>query len=189
MRKPFAMSLLVLALSAGAIAVATAAVPATAATSAAAAGAASGADAVPVQPVHPWRGRHHGPARSGRSGWRHAAFHRFRDLDLTASQRADIHRLTRASFEESAPEWRALRQKRTAFEQATPGTAEYVAARNDLAHAEANAALATVLRRSDLRTKIYAVLTPGQRTRLAEHEARWRARCEAWRVSGAKASS
>lgn len=180
MRKSAAVPVLAIALCLGSLLAAdpassgAAAPPAPAATVGGAAGA-----------PHAWHSWQRERTWPGEAGWRYSGIRHLRELDLTASQRSDIQRLIQASFAESAPEWRALRQKRDAFAQATPGTAEYVAARNDLAHAEANAALATVLRRSGLRTKIYAILTPTQRSQLAESEARWRAQ----RMQRAKASS
>lgn len=90
-----------------------------------------------------------------------------RQLDLTDAQRTGIRDLMRQGFQQARPEMTALREKRTAFEAATPGSAEYQAAANDLGHAEANAALARMLQRADLRTKVYQLLTPAQRTQLA----------------------
>lgn len=90
-----------------------------------------------------------------------------RELDLSDAQRSSIRELVRQDFQQSRPEMVALRQKRAAFEAATPGTAEYQAAANDLGHAQANAALARMLHRADLRAKVYQLLTPDQRTQLA----------------------
>lgn len=103
------------------------------------------------------RGMHHGDH----------AMRLYRQLDLTDTQRTNIQQMMRASFEQAQPEMTALREKRMAFWNATPGSAGYQAAASDLAQAESKAASAQVLREADVRTKIYATLTPEQRTKLA----------------------
>jgi Spy/CpxP family protein refolding chaperone len=71
------------------------------------------------------------------------------------------------NFQQARPEMQSLRQKRVAFDNATPGTSQFQSAANDLAQAESTAAHAQVLRQADLRTKIYNLLTSEQRTKLA----------------------
>jgi Spy/CpxP family protein refolding chaperone len=71
------------------------------------------------------------------------------------------------NFQQARPEIQSLRQKRLAFDNATPGTSQFQSAANDLAQAESTAAHDQVLRQADLRTKIYNLLTAEQRTKLA----------------------
>ncbi len=111
----------------------------------------------------------------------HHGMHAFRKLDLTDAQRSSIRELTRASFQQAKPAWKALRQKRMALHETTPGSAAYQRAANDLASAEANAASTRVLRRADLQAKIHDILTPAQRTRLADLRAKRIERMKAWR--------
>lgn len=94
-----------------------------------------------------------------------------RQLDLSDAQRTSIRQLVRGDFKQAHPEMLALREKRLAFEAATPGTPAYEAASNDLGQAAANAALARMLSRSKLRSQIYQVLTPAQKTQLATIQA------------------
>lgn len=91
----------------------------------------------------------------------------FDQLGLTDSQRSSVRQLIQQNFQQARPEMQSLRQKRMAFENATPGTSQYQSAANDLAQAESSGAHAQVLRQADLRTKIYNLLTAEQRTKLA----------------------
>lgn len=127
-------------------------------------------------PGHMWQHRGHGRWHGGH--WMRT----LRQLDLSTTQRASIRSMLRADFKEARPEMVALRQKRAAFEAATPGTAEYHAAANDLGHAEADAALTRMLHHADLRTKIYQLLTPAQRAQLATLRAQRQERRQ-WRES------
>ncbi|HEU4856564.1 MAG TPA: Spy/CpxP family protein refolding chaperone [Rhodanobacteraceae bacterium] len=89
------------------------------------------------------------------------------ELGLTATQRTSVQQLMQQNLEQARPQIQALRQKALAFEQATPGTSQFQTATNDLAQAESTAAHDQVLRQADVRTKVYNLLTPEQRTKLA----------------------
>lgn len=142
---------------------------------------AGSAGAAPTAPPAPGSMQHF--AHHAGAYWRgHRSMALFRQLDLTQAQRASIRDFAKAGFQQAHPEMLALRQKRAAFESAVPGTAAYQAASNDLAHAEANAALARALRRSDLRSRIYQLLTPAQRAQLATLQAQRQERRD-WRRS------
>jgi Spy/CpxP family protein refolding chaperone len=91
----------------------------------------------------------------------------FDQLGLTDAQRSSVRTLMQQNFQQARPQLQALRQKRVAFENATPGTSQFQGAANDLAQAESGAAHDEVLRQADLRTKIYNLLTAEQRTKLA----------------------
>lgn len=102
----------------------------------------------------------------------------FQRLNLTDSQKSSVRNLTQESFAKARPELQALQEKRMAFNQATPGSANYQAVANDLAQAQSTAAHAEVLREADLRTKIYELLTPTQRKQLASIQAQRRAQIQ-----------
>ncbi|HKT41459.1 MAG TPA: Spy/CpxP family protein refolding chaperone [Rhodanobacteraceae bacterium] len=91
----------------------------------------------------------------------------FDELGLTDAQRSSVRQLMQQNFQQARPEMQALREKRVAFDKATPGTSQFQGAANDLAAAESGAAHDQVLRQADLRTKVYNLLTAEQRTRLA----------------------
>lgn len=101
-------------------------------------------------------------------------------LDLTDTQRTSIRQMMRDSFQQARPSMQALRQQRIAFNEATPGSSNYQTLANNLAQAEATAAHDDVLRQAELRTKMYNVLTPAQRTKLAQLRTERRARFEKW---------
>ena len=130
------------------------------------------------------------PAGAATTGTSQPAKHRgghhmklFDQLNLSETQRASVHQLFQQNFEQARPEMQALRQKRMAFDNATPGSAAYQSAANDLAQAESNAAHAQVLRQAALRTKIYDLLTPVQRTQYATLRAQRQAKMKQWRES------
>ncbi|HEX5961656.1 MAG TPA: Spy/CpxP family protein refolding chaperone [Rhodanobacteraceae bacterium] len=106
-----------------------------------------------------------------------------RQLDLTDTQRASVHQLMQQSFEQAHSGMQALHEKRMAFEKAVPGSAGYQAAANELAEAESSAAHARVLREADLRAKIHDLLTPAQRTQLANLREQRETKMKQWRES------
>src|SRR5699024_7163633 len=108
-----------------------------------------------------------------------AALHK---LDLTDTQRTNIHQLMRDSHQTSRTSRKAMWQKRMALRNATPGTPAYRNAATALANAVAEAAKARVMRRADLQVKIYAELTPEQRTKLADMQASRMDRMKKWRA-------
>jgi Spy/CpxP family protein refolding chaperone len=91
----------------------------------------------------------------------------FDQLGLTDAQRTSVRQAMQQNFQQARPEMQSLRQKRLAFENATPGTSQFQSATSDLAAAESTAARNQVQRQADLRTKIYNLLTSEQRTKLA----------------------
>ena len=110
----------------------------------------------------------------------------FDQLGLSDSQRTSIQQMMRQNFEQARPEMEALRQKEMAFNGATPGSTAYQTATNDLAQAESNASRARVMRQADLRTKIYNMLTPEQRTKFASIQAERATKIKQWRESQAR---
>lgn len=116
-----------------------------------------------------------------RDGRMHHHMQMLDQLDLSTAQQASIKQLRTQSFQQAHANMQALHQQRMAFESATPGSADYQTAANALATAEANAAHARVLSEADLRSKIYNVLTPAQRTKLASLRTAREARMQQWR--------
>ncbi len=125
------------------------------------------------------------------SGWQHGSQwhgdrHSMRmldQLDLTTSQRGNLHKLMEQDRAAARPERQALMEKRKAFASATPGTAEYDTATSALAKAESQAAEARVTRHAKLRAGIYAELTPAQRTKLASLHDQRQQQMRNWRQS------
>lgn len=113
----------------------------------------------------------------------HHQMNLFDQLNLTDTQRTSVRQLFKQNFEQARPEMQTLRQKRMAFDNATPGSSTYQNAANDLAQAESNAAHAQVLRQAALRTKIYDLLTPEQRTQYATLRTQHEAKMKQWRES------
>ncbi len=120
---------------------------------------------------------------------RHGEMRMLDKLGLSATQRADIRRMMQESFEQARPEMQVLRQKREAWEAATPGSSAYQRAADELAAAEANAARQRVVRQAALRARIHGVLTAQQRTRLASLRAQHRERMQQWRRGHPRHSS
>jgi Spy/CpxP family protein refolding chaperone len=115
------------------------------------------------------------------------------ELDLTAAQQSSIRETMQQNFEQLRPQMQAVTQKRQIFANATPGTSSYQSAVNDLAQAEADFAEARTLREGAVRSKVYGLLTPAQRTKLksliAEQKARVAKMRQNARTQGASGSS
>lgn len=129
-----------------------------------------------------WHGMHHRHKH-------HADMRMLDKLNLSDTQRTNIHQMMHESFEQARPEMQALRQKREALEAATPDSSTYQSAANELADAEANAARQRVARQAALRAKIYGVLTSEQRTQLASLRADRKAKMQQWRSEHPRHSS
>jgi Spy/CpxP family protein refolding chaperone len=128
-------------------------------------------------PMH--QGMYHGMHRWHGSQQEHMDV--LRQLDLTDAQRSSIQQMMREEHTQSRSEMQALMQKRKAFANATPGTAEYQTAARQLGEAEAQAAQARVTRHAQMRTKIYNELTPGQRSKFANLSSEHQDRMQDWR--------
>lgn len=97
------------------------------------------------------------------------------ELNLTPAQQSSIREAMQQDFQQLRPQMQALNQKRQAFENATPGSAGYQSAVNDLAQAEADFAKARTLRQGAMRSKVYGLLTSAQRSKLKDLIAKQRA--------------
>lgn len=119
---------------------------------------------------HGWHG-HHGMAMGG---------HTYAKLNLTDVQRDQIKQLRQQSFAQAKPQRQQLHQARQAYDTATPGTSAYQTAASNLGEAEADAARTRTANRANLRAQIYQVLTPTQRSQLADLRAQRQERRQQW---------
>ncbi len=110
----------------------------------------------------------------------------FDKLDLNDSQRDSIKAAMKQNFEKLRPQMQSLRAKQEAFRKAEPGSKDYQSHVNDLAEAEASFARARTLQEGALRTQIYKILTPEQRTKLQKLLAEQRARIQKMRAEAAR---
>ncbi|SFS02739.1 protein refolding chaperone Spy/CpxP family [Dyella sp. OK004] len=101
-------------------------------------------------------------------------------LNLTDAQRTSIKQLVKSSFEQNKSQRQNLRQQREAFEAMTPDQVGYQSAAATFAQAEASALQARIQQRAALRTQIYALLTPAQKTQLASLKAERQERKQQW---------
>lgn len=108
----------------------------------------------------------HGPHRGG------PFMHELRDLDLSDAQREQIRGFFKTQREQDKTDRKAQFELHRSFELATPGTAQYQTLTVQLADAEATEARNRVQQMASLRTQVYGVLTPAQRTQLAEELAK-----------------
>lgn len=120
---------------------------------------------------HGWRG-HHG---------HHGQMMMLHKLDLSDAQKASVKQIVQADREQNKAPREALRQQRRAFESMTPNQVGYQAAAANLAKAEGQATQDRVLRKANLRAKIYAVLTPQQQAQAATFMAQAQERRAQWK--------
>lgn len=137
------------------------------------------ATSAPASSTPQWSG-HHGEGMHHRDGQMGRHMGMLDQLDLSTTQQASIKQLRQQSFQQARASMQTLHQQRMAFENATPGSNNYQTAADALATAEANATHARVLNEADLRSKIYNVLTPAQRTKLASLRTAREARMQQW---------
>ena len=118
-------------------------------------------------------GKDGGPDRPGPGPHRGGPFmHELRDLDLSDAQREQIRGFFKTQREQDKTDRKAQFELRRSFELATPGTAQFQSLTGQLADAEATEARSRVQQMASLRTQVYGVLTPAQRTELAEELAK-----------------
>ena len=110
-----------------------------------------------------------------------STMHELHKLNLSDAQRAQIKQLAKQNFEQLKPQMQAVRQQRKTFESMDPTASGYQAAANTLAQAEANMARARVLQRASLRTQVYNLLTPAQRSQLVAMREQRQARMQQWK--------
>ncbi len=93
--------------------------------------------------------------------------HELRNLELSDSQREQIRGFLKAQREQGQSDRKAQFELRRSFELATPGTAQFQSLTQQLADAEATEARNRVQQMASLRSQVYGVLTPAQRSELA----------------------
>lgn len=109
-----------------------------------------------------------GPGRRGPGPHRGGPFmHELRNLELSDSQREQIRGFLKAQREQGQSDRKAQFELRRSFELATPGTAQFQSLTQQLADAEATEARNRVQQMASLRSQVYGVLTPAQRSELA----------------------
>lgn len=135
--------------------------------------------ATPRQQAHPnpAHGMHH-MHHMGRMHY-HAYDRRLiKQLDLTDAQRTQLQQWMRQDHAKARAGMKALNGKRMALHNATPGTAAYQRATSELAEASANAARERVMHAAAQRSRFYGMLTPAQRSKLAELRTQHQAQME-----------
>jgi Spy/CpxP family protein refolding chaperone len=110
------------------------------------------------------------PAKHEHSG-HHGPFPAFaralHQVNLTDSQKSQIHDLLKADHEAMRTQFKSLRDQHFAFDRAVPGSSDFVTAQANLVQAESAAVQTHVQHEADLHTKIYALLTDDQKSKLA----------------------
>lgn len=106
-------------------------------------------------------GHGHGPGPGG------LYMHELRDLDLTEAQRTQIKGFFGAGREQGKASREAMLQLHRSYDLAVPGSKEFSTLTSQLADAEASEARERVQKMAELRTQVYGVLTPDQRSKLA----------------------
>lgn len=106
-------------------------------------------------------GHGHGPGPGGHY------MHELRDLDLSDAQRTQIKGFFEAGREQGKASRDAMFQLHRSYDLAVPGSKEFSTLTTRLADAEANEARNRVQKMAELRTQVYGVLTPEQRSKLA----------------------
>ncbi|WP_293388759.1 Spy/CpxP family protein refolding chaperone [Nevskia sp.] len=123
--------------------------------------AAAGADR-PDRPPHE-KGRHGGPRRGAGP-----FMHELKSLDLSDAQRSSVRDAIKAQWQSARDERVAARQLHRNVEIAAPDSPGYSGLINQLADAEANEARDRVQKQAALKSQIFAMLTPAQKTALTE---------------------
>jgi Spy/CpxP family protein refolding chaperone len=129
------------------------------------------------------------PAPSG-GHWRHhggGPWHMYSKLGLTAEQKASIKTI----METAKPQMESLHQRMQANQQklmqSKPDDSNHSSVVAEVAQANAALALQRTTQADELRTQIYAVLTPAQKTQLATLQAQRAAKAAARQSAGASA--
>ena len=113
-------------------------------------------------------GREPGPDGHGRGpGPGEPFMHEVRELDLSEAQRSQIKGYFDAVRQQGKASHEALRELHHSYSLATPGSSEFRSLTAKLADAEAADARERVATMAELRTEVYGVLTPDQRSQLA----------------------
>ncbi|WP_428381183.1 Spy/CpxP family protein refolding chaperone [Nevskia ramosa] len=120
---------------------------------------AAGADR-PDRPPHE-KGRDGGPRHGGGP-----FMHELKSLDLSDAQRSSVRDAIKAQWQSARDERQAARQLHRNVEIAAPDSPGYSGLVNQLADAEANEARDRVQKQAALKSQVFAMLTPAQKTAL-----------------------
>jgi len=111
--------------------------------------------------------------RGERHGWGLA--HLYSKLNLSADQEASVKSILAAA----RPGLKSLHQQMRAnslkLRQTTPDDPNFASIANEVSQTHGTLSTQMVAQMADVRSKLYAVLTPAQKTQLAELEAKWQA--------------
>ena len=118
------------------------------------------------RPDRPHRdgGRHDGPRHGGGGPF----LHTLKSLDLSEAQRSSIRTAIEAQRQAESGERAALIKLHRSVEVAAPDSPAYGGLVNQLANAQANEARDRVQKQAALKSEIFAMLTPAQKTALTE---------------------
>jgi periplasmic protein CpxP/Spy len=97
----------------------------------------------------------------------------FSKLGLTAEQRASIHTIMTAAKPQMQSLHAQMRANHLKITQTKPDDPNYATVVAEVAQANAALASQRTTQAAELRTQMYAVLTPAQKTQLASLEAQW----------------
>ncbi|MDP3293239.1 MAG: Spy/CpxP family protein refolding chaperone [Nevskia sp.] len=122
---------------------------------------AAGTDRPPHEKGHD--GRHGGPRHGGGP-----FMHELKSLDLSDAQRSSVRDAVKAQWQSAHDERQAARQLHRNVEIATPDSPGYSGLVNQLADAQAVEARDRVQKQAALKSQIFAMLTPAQKTALTE---------------------
>jgi protein CpxP len=108
--------------------------------------------------------------------------HVLKELNLSDDQKASVKQLFQQSHEQLKPQMEALMADRQALLGATPGTAAYQTAANNLAQAASAAAGAHVQAEATLATQVYNLLTDAQKAQWATLQQQHLAKMAQWQA-------
>jgi Spy/CpxP family protein refolding chaperone len=130
----------------------------------------AGAEDAPAVAVAPGPGGH-----PGGPGHEFGPMRMYGELGLSPAQKADIQ----AIFASAAPAMKALHEQARANEaklrQTSPDDPNYASVSAEVSQTHGSLESQMLAKRADVRAKIYAVLTPAQKTQLTALEAKWQA--------------
>lgn len=120
--------------------------------------------------------------------WHHGhggPWHLYSKLGLTAEQKASM----KAIFSAAKPEMRSLHEQMRTNQQklasVTPDDANYSTVVAEVAQTNASLASQRTSQEARLRSQMYALLTPAQKTELQQLKAEWAAKAAAWKSAHA----
>ncbi len=117
----------------------------------------------------PWHGARHDWRPRGPGLWLHA-------LNLTGAQRESAHAILHGARADLRDLHQQMRANRIKLAQSPPDAADHAALVAQISRVDAALFGRMIVKREDVRTKLYALLTPEQKQRLAAMRAKMAAR-------------